>query len=260
MKRLAALALGVCAAGAAHAEDAAICTDRPGKANAVCTVPAGRIQGETAAVDWSLTEGPGTRAELLTVGATYVKLGVSGGSDLEIGFTPYAALTTRDASASRVAGVGDVVIRYKQRLTGADARVQVAWIPFVKLPTAPRRVGNGAVEGGVAVPASFTLSGPVTMTLGPEIDLLADSPGKGKHLALVNLVNVSAPIAPRVTLSGELWSNVNFQRGATSKQASADAALAYALSNHVQVDVGANLGLTSATADVEAYAGLSVRF
>jgi hypothetical protein len=260
MKGLAGLAVAALAAGAAHAADAPICADRPGKANAVCTVPAGALQVETAAVDWSLTGAAGTRAELLTVGASYVKLGVSGGSDLEIGLTPYAAVTTRGGTGGRVSGIGDVVLRYKQRLTAADARVQVAWIPFVKLPTAAHGVGNGAVEGGVAVPLSFTLSGQVTMTLGPELDILADSARNGRHLALVNLVNVSAPVAPRVTLSGELWSNVNFEAGKTIKQASADAALAYALSNRVQIDVGANFGLTSATADVEAYAGLSVRF
>jgi hypothetical protein len=260
MRRLAALVLCACAGGTAHAADAPICADRPAKANAVCTVPAGSVQVETAAVDWSLTRSPGTRVELLTVGSSYVKLGVSDGSDLEVGFTPHAALTTRDVSESKLSGVGDVLLRYKQRLTAAEARVQVAWIPFVKLPTAGHGLGNGELEGGVVVPVSFTLSGQATMTIGPELDVLADSDGRGRHLALVNVVNVSAPVAPRLTLSGELWSNVNFQPGGTIKQASADAALAYALSKRVQVDVGANLGLTSATPDAEGYVGLSIRF
>jgi hypothetical protein len=260
MRRLSGLALAACAAGSANAADAPICPDRPGKANAVCTVPAGRVQLEIVGVDWSMTRSGGTRVELLTAGASYVKLGVSDASDLEIGLTPYSALTTRDRTGRRVSGIGDVVIRFKQRLTGAEARVQVAWIPFVKLPTAAHGLGNGAVEGGVAVPVSFKLSGQVTMTLGPELDALADSPGKGRHLALVNLVNVSAPIAERVTLSGEYWSNVNFQPSGTIRQASADAALAYAPSKDVQLDVGANLGLTPATPDVEFYVGLSLRF
>ena len=53
---------------------------------------------------------------------------------------------------------------------------------------------------------------------------------------------------------------MNFQPGGTVRQASADAALAYAPSKAVQLDIGANLGLTRATADVESYAGLSLRF
>ena len=46
----------------------------------------------------------------------------------------------------------------------------------------------------------------------------------------------------------------------TVKQASADAALAYAVSNRLQLDAGANLGLTRETPDVELYVGASVRF
>jgi hypothetical protein len=112
----------------------------------------------------------------------------------------------------------------------------------------------------VAIPVSFMLARQVTMTLGPELDALADYRGKGRHLALVNLVNVSAPIAARLSLSGELWSNVGFEPGGTIRQASADVALAFAVSNEAQFDVGANLGLTSATPDFEGYVGLSLRF
>ena len=47
---------------------------------------------------------------------------------------------------------------------------------------------------------SASPAGPVTLTLGPEVDLLADADGDGRHAALVNLVNLSAPVAPRLTL------------------------------------------------------------
>jgi len=44
------------------------------------------------------------------------------------------------------------------------------------------------------------------------------------------------------------------------KQASADAALAYVVDERLQLDGGVNLGLTRDAADVELYAGISVRF
>ncbi len=98
------------------------------------------------------------------------------------------------------------------------------------------------------------------MTLGPELDLLADGDGHGRHAAVVNLVNVALAIAPRLTLIGELWTNFNFDPSGTIKQASADAALAYAVSNDLQLDVGTNLGLTRDTPDLELSAGASIRF
>lgn len=260
MRWLAGAMLAVSAAGAAEGQEAPICTDRPAKANAVCTVPAGRVQIESTGIGWSLTDVGSTRAELLTIGASVAKIGLGDRSDLQIGFTPYAELTVRDRARSRVSGVGDVVLRYKHRLTGAEAPVQLSLIPFVKLPTAADGLGNGRLEGGLAVPVSFALAGPVTMTLGPELDLLADADGQGRHLALVNLVNISAPIAPRVTLAGELWTNFNFDPAGTVEQASLDAALAYAVSDDLQLDLGANAGLTRDTPDLEVYAGVSLRF
>lgn len=238
-----------------------ICTDRPAKANATCTVPAGKVQLESSLAGWSLTRAGGARSTLLSIGSTVVKLGMTGRSDLQVGLTPYARLTVRGGgSRSRVPGSGDVSVRYKQRLTHDDSKVQVAAIPFVKLPTARRGLGNDKVEGGMAVPVSFAVSGPVMMTLGPEVDILADGDGRGRHPALVNLVNLAGPIAPGITIAGELWSNFNFDPAGTIKQASADVALAYAVSGDLQLDAGANIGVTRDTPDVELYVGVSTRF
>ncbi len=254
------LLLILSAAGEAQAPEAPVCTDRPAKANAVCTVPAGRVQIETNAIGWSLAKVDGARTELLTVGASVAKLGLSERSDLQIGFTPYAELRTGGGLRSRASGIGDVAVRYKHRLTGMSAPVQIAAIPFVKLPTAADGLGNGKVEGGVALPISFALVGPAILTLGPELDLLADTDGDGRHLALVNLVNVSGPVAPRITVVGEVWTNFNFDPDGTARQASFDAAVAYAVSSDLQLDFGANVGLTRATPDFESYAGISLRF
>ena len=246
---------------AAETVAAPICTDRPTKANAICTVPPGKVQLESSITGWSLTEAGGTRSKVLSLGSTVVKLGLSKQSDLQVAITPLARLTVEDSGGtSHVSGFGDVLVRYKQRLTSEGSAVQVAAIPFVKLPTARRRLGNGKAEGGIAVPINFALSGPVTMTLGPEVDLLADGDGEGRHPALINLVNVAGSITPRLTLVGELWSNLNFDPDGTIKQASADIALAYAASDDLQLDAGANFGLTRNTADVELYVGASARF
>lgn len=248
-------------AAAAAAQEPPICADRPAKANATCTVPAGKFQLEAAGPGWSLTRTGGVRTELLTLGSSFAKLGLSERSDLQLGFTPYARLTVKQGgSRQRISGFGDVIVRYKQRLTGDAPKVEVGVIPFVKLPTARRGLGNNKVEGGIAVPVSFALGGPVTMTLGPEVDLLADADGRGRHAAIVNLVSLGGPIAPRLSLGGELWSNFNLDPDGTVKQASADAALAYLATDTLQLDAGANLGLTRDTPDVELYAGASVRF
>ena len=258
----AAIGLGcLLLASNAQAQGSPICTDRPAKANAVCTVPAGRVQLESSLLGWSLTETRDARVEVVTAGSTVLKYGLTDHSDLQLAATPYVRIKSKAAGQSgSIEGPGDVMVRYKRRLTASAAPVQVAIIPFVKIPTATRGIGNRKVEGGIAVPVSFTLAGPIIATFGPEIDLLADADGHGHHAALVNLVNLSAAVAPRLTAAGELWSNLNFDPAGTVRQASADVAMAYALSGNVQIDAGANAGLTRDTPEIEMYAGLSVRF
>lgn len=250
----------VSSASAITAQFVPICTDRPTKANATCTVPVQTFQLETNAASKTRGNAGGAKTVAWQIGSSVLKFGLSERSDLQLGFIPFIQLQTRAAGhASTVSGVGDVTVRYKHRVTGQASIVQVAIIPFVKLPTAKSGIGNGKAEGGLAVPVSLPI-GATTLTLGPEVDLLADGDGKGKHLALVNLVNLAGPIAPRLTLAGELWTMTNYDPADTVTLASADAALAYAASPAIQFDLGANFGLNKHTAESEIYAGVSFRF
>lgn len=247
-------------APALAAEQSPICTDRPTKANATCTVPVGSFQLETTPGGWTRTDAAGSRTDVLQIGSSLLKLGLSNRSDMQVGFSPFVRVQTRAGQkTSAVSGFGDVIVRYKHRVTGEASHVQVAVIPFVKLPTARRGVGNGKSEGGVALPVSMAV-GPATLTFGAEADLLADADESGRHVALVNLVNLAGPIARRLTLVGELWMMTNFDPADTVTLASMDVALAYAVSPRIQLDLGANLGLTKHTADAELYAGVSLGF
>jgi hypothetical protein len=245
---------------AAEGGVAPICTDRPAKANAVCTVPAGKWQLEGSALGWARTKADGAETEVLTLGSSVLKLGLSDRADLQIGFTPYVRVETRAGEIkSTASGAGDLSVRYKHRLTAADAPVQLAAIPFVKLPTADGGIGNGKVEGGLATSISAAL-GDATLSFGPELDLLADGDRDGRHVQLVNLINVAGPVAPGFTLAGELWTATNFDPAGTATQVSADAAVAYLVNERLQLDAGANLGLTKDTPDAEMYLGMSWRF
>jgi len=140
-----ALALAALAAGtSAAAAEAPICTDRPAKANATCTVPAGKAQVETAAIGWSLTRADGVRTEVVSVGSSFAKIGLGARSDLQVGVTPFVRATVKSGAVrDRVLGIGDLTVRFKHRLTTDADKAQVAVIPFIKLPTAKTGIGNG---------------------------------------------------------------------------------------------------------------------
>ena len=249
-------------AAAAASNEPPICADRPSKANGVCTVPAGHVQLEVGLIDWTRGSSDGVRSDLVLWGGSFVKYGLGRNADIELGVTPLETLSVRSGGQrDRASGFGDIVIRWKQRLTDENAPVQAAAIAFAKLPTASHGFGNGKVEGGIAVPVSATLGRiGVTMTLGPELDLRADMDGRGYHPAMVQLINFGLAASSRLTLSGELWAGWDWNPHETSKQVSADASAAYLVSNDLQVDAGANFGLNRQTSDIELYVGVSKRF
>lgn len=243
------------------ADPGPICTDRPTKSNAACTVPKGMVQVEADLFSWTrLAAGP-ARTDVLVYTNPVVKYGLGPNSDIQLNIAPLVEVRTRaDGQTVSQRGVGDLTLRFKQRLTGPNSRVQVALLPFVKAPTAERGIGNGEWEGGVIVPVQVPV-GKATLTLVPQVNLLADalSPDD-RHLEFQGVVNLAYPVAPRTTIAVELWTSQNWDPAGTVRQYSADAALSYLLNDELQLDIGGNFGLNRATPDVQLYVGVSARF
>lgn len=245
--------------GAAAAQEAPICTDRPTKSNAVCTVPKGAFQVEADGVNWTQNKVGGIKSETTAVAAATFKIGLTDKSDLQLTWTPYLEARTRGPGVDdKLDGVGDVWVRYKAQVY-TNGKATVALLPYVKVPTAKKGLGNDKVEGGVAVPVSFALDG-ATLTFGPQVDLLLDSDGSGRHAAVTNTINIARSVTPKLTLIGELWTMSNFDPADTVTQFSADVAAAYLVTPTLQLDGGANFGLNRNTPDVQLYVGVSKRF
>lgn len=248
-------------AGAVAAAPPPICADRPGKANPTCTVPAGMVQIETGLADWIHDDSVGVTTDSLAIGATAFKYGLTDRWHVEVDIAPYQWQRVRGGGPEQsVSGFGDLVVRSKYRLTSGDG-VQVALFPFVKIPTANRQIGNGQWESGLALPIDYSIpNSPLGLTVGPEMDWLADDDGHGHHWSMVQVIGFGWQASDKLNLSGELWGQWNWDPSGTTHQATADAAAAYLLNNNVQIDVGANFGLNRATPDLELYTGIAVRF
>lgn len=241
--------------------EAVICTDRPTRANGACTVPKGMVQIEADLFGWQTSQRGGERVDVLVFGAPTIKYGLSDSSDIQLNWSPYSRARSRDgAGVVRTdEGIGDVTLRFKQRLTVPGGDWQVALLPFVKLPTAASSIGNGKVEGGLAIPVNYSIDGGWTLTLGPQLDLLADRDGQGRHLGVTGLVNIGKQIG-RFTLYNEIWTSQAFDPSGTVSLWSYDVALAFLPVPAWQIDVGANIGLNKATPDLYGYLGVSTFF
>lgn len=250
------------ASSPALADEQPICPDRPSKSTGPCTVPTGKWQIETGLVDWSRDSSGGLTADSVAWGNTAIKYGVSSNADVELWVTPLETLSVHGSGTrEHYSSFGDILLRVKYELTPDSAPVQVALDPFVKLPTANHRLGNGKVEGGLLAPVQVTLgkSG-LTLSFDPELDLLADQDGDGHHFAISQVLNLGGAINDRLNVSAELWGQWDWDPAGTGRQYSADIAFAYLPNKNLQLDWGANFGLNKETPGIELYTGVSVRF
>ena len=147
-------------------------------------------------------------------------------------------------------------------ICGATTAAKARWRSF---PTSRRRqhrsgIGNGATEGGLIAPLSISLPDDFTLVFNSEIDALKDSADNGRHANFINLVNISRPVVKDVTLYLELWSDYNDDPTQKTTQLSFDAAFAWVVRPNLQLDFGADVGLTNATPNIQVFAGISQRF
>jgi hypothetical protein len=243
-----------------------LCTDRPTKSTAPCTVDAGRWQVEADIYNFTTqtTDGVTTTTHLFT--NPTLKLGITNTLDFEVNITPYEVVRIHDSVGGTTVtarGAGDLFLKAKWNLIGDDGgNFAAAILPYVKVPTAGRVIGNGEVEGGVIAPLQWNLPANWQLAVVPELDALADAAGSGRHANASLDLALGYPVSKEVTLSGEVWGDMNFDPAGTVSQASFDLGVAWipAKSPTVQLDGGVNLGLNRATPGVQAYVGVSHRF
>ncbi len=249
---------------AAASEDLpAICTDRPTKSNFACVVEPGHWQVESDLFNGAFLHADGSRTDTYLITNPTLKYGLAKDVDVEVNIAPYEVVRSRAAGepSSTLTGVGDLFLRAKWNfLNVGDAKLQITALPYVKAPTARLGIGDGAWEGGFLLPVNYKLSDKLTLTTVPEVDALKDSVGDGRHANTAQLVNLGYSLPHDLTLYGELWTDWNFDPARTVNQTSADVALAWGVSKHLQLDAGLNFGLNRATPGVQAYVGVSKKW
>jgi hypothetical protein len=262
-------ALALLVAGQAAAQDSGlrdICPDRPTKGTAPCTVDQGHLQLEADFFAGSWNRDGGISEHDFTYANPTLKYGLTDSFDIEVNLPPMQTVRVHDDATGETdshSGIGDLTLRAKWSLTAnRDKGWNFAIEPFLKAPVAHAPIGNGAWEGGLLVPFAGNLNDKWSIDITPELDVVEDGAGGGRHTALAGSVGLTRAMGAGVSLTGELWTATDFDPLGTTQQYSADFAVAWTPFGRkdLQLDTGVNLGLNRQTDDVEAYVGIARRF
>ncbi len=240
-------------------------TDRPGKTHSSTTVDAGHFQVESDIVNYTFDHYSPNDAttQFLAVGTPILKAGLTNWADIEIGLNVYdfSHVTQRaTATTVRADGFGDTLVGSKINLFGNEGEQQsLAILPFVKIPTAARNVGNGVPEYMLDVPYTIALDTLWSLTAETDLALLKNDYNTAHHGDYSFIVNVNRPV---------FWKDVTASLEFASEYASQDAMPRYTLDpavqwvvvDNFQLDMGIYVGLNRAAADYNPYVGVSYRY
>lgn len=237
-------------------------TDRPDKTESAYTVDAGRFQIETDFIAYTHDSRDGTTTRTFDVAPFNFKVGLSHDSDLQIVYGAFGHVRTsgHGTKTDKESGFGDLTLRLKRNIWGNDGgATALAVMPFVKLPTNTLSDLNDDIEGGVIVPLAVDLGHGMGLGLMTEVDILRRENGSGYEPTFINSATVSFELTDWLGMYVEAYVERSAESG-TETVATIDGGLTYAVTDNLQLDVGANVGVTEAADDLNVFAGLSQRF
>lgn len=242
-------------------------TDRPDQTESPYTVDAGHFQIEADIIKYTYDRvkhgGENTRNALWDFANSNIKFGLTNSTDIQFIAPFYQNRTVSDKKANTRRtpdGFGDLTIRLKQNIWGNDGGIDSFGImPYVRMPTNQNNLGGDAYEGGLIFLYARDLGDGYRLGLMPEMDLVEDTDGKGLETSFLQTVTVSKEwfdgfasyyefFVEKGTFDNAHW-NVMFDTGVT-----------YGIGDNLQLDAGANIGLTKSATDFQPFVGITYRY
>jgi len=228
--------------------------DRPDTTESPYTVDAGVVQLEMSFFDYAKNGGE----DVWTIAPFNLKLGLTHTMDLQLVLDPYVSVDREGASDDD--GLGDTQIRLKINLWGNDREGDaLAFMPYIKLPTAADDIGNDKVEGGLIFPYATDLAEGVGLGLMFETDFVYDEQDDAYDTEFVFTGVLGFEVTEEIGWFAELIGVLTTDADAENR-ALFGTGLTCALREDVVLDAGVNIGLTGDADDVNVFSGITVRF
>ncbi|MGE5721933.1 MAG: transporter [Sphingomonadales bacterium] len=260
---LAALLLPSAAADAQAKELRSFCPDRPGLGTPPCTMDPGHADIEIGIADWTLRHDAGVRTDSFAFADSLLRYGVTESLELQLEWQGIGTLRehARGAGTRHSTGSGDLRIALRRNLHNPDGSgFSIALMPFLTLPVGSHAFGAGDWTAGLLVPVSYALPKDMQLAFTGEADAAADGDGRGHHFAYAATLGLGLPLAPDLGAALELQHSRDEDPAGSSDATLGGLSFAWQRGASIQLDAGANFGLSGTAPDFEIYAGVAKRF
>ena len=235
-----------------------LCSDNPGFGVPPCIVDAGHVIFEFTPVTATFDSLNGVKTSDYALGDVLLRLGLTETLETFVNWTPLNISAVK-AGGNKVTehATGSIGFGLKQSLKNPDGEgFSMAGEPALAIPTN----GDG-VAFALALPASQSLGPYWSVGITPELDVLPNALDGGYHMAGSVAVSLSRAISS-FELGAEIYLAANRDPAGTIHYATANFSLSWQppKNENLSFDIGADVGLNDATADIEIYCGLSRRF
>jgi hypothetical protein len=243
-------------------DERGFCPDRPGLGTPACTLDRGRFAAELGVIDWTVDRENSARADLVTGGDLLLRYGLTGSLEVQAGWTLFGHSRLRSGGAVEASsGVGDVLIGLRQNLHNSDGSgLAVAIMPYATLPTGGATLGAGDWGAGVIVPLSYELPQGFALGFTATVEAAVDGDRDGRHLAYGGIVGLDLPLSDRIGATVEIAARRDRDPEGSTTEWLAGVSAGWSPREDLQLDAGANIGLSRAAPDLQLYAGIAKLF
>lgn len=232
--------------------------DRPDATETPTTIDAGRVQLEASVASWTRDRQQGVKTTEWEVAPFNVRIGVTPRTELGLFVTPEVRRTEqlRNGPKTTMRGFGDTVLRGKLNFWGNDGGATAfGAILDVKLPTAADGVGNDKVEPALTLPVTFEIGAGWEGAAMTSVERAYGD--DGRYAAVwTNTFSAARDLTKSVGMFLELASTTGTGRHVLLF----DCGLTKKIGTDLQLDVGANIGVSSTAPDLGVFAGFTRRF
>ena len=239
------------------------CPDRPGLGTPACTMNRSHAAAELGLLDWTLERRPGSRTTTLLVSDLLFRYGVTERLEAQLGWTAFGQVRarTQGGEVDHSSGTGDVLLALRKNLRNPDGSgLVLALMPYTILPSGGAAIGAGNWGAGVLLPISRELSAGFQLAFTGSIEAAVDEDREGRHLAYGAVVGLDVPVGMAVGATLELSARRDRDPSGAATQWLGAISTAWTLTDALQLDAGANLGLDSTAPDVQLYLGVARRY